>query len=119
MCSPGNATIVWIILGGVAIGGLWVGLYLLHQSRWYQHRRLFRQLCRIHHLDRASIGMLRRLGQELRLPYPSWVFVDPRCLTAAQQVPGIPFSQLRQLQTHLFGELQSQPEAPTPPENPA
>lgn len=108
-----------MILAGVLLAGLAVGLSLVRQSRWYQHRQLFRQLCRQHQLDRSSRRLLRQLSQQLRLPFPAWVFVDPRCLAAAQQTPGVPLAQLLQVQTKLFGDTPNQTAPPTSPENAA
>lgn len=106
-----------MILAGALLAGLAVGLSLVRQSRWYQHRQLFRQLCREHQLDRSSRRLLRQLSQQLRVPFPAWVFVDPRCLAAAQQMPGIPPTQLLPIQTKLFGEMPDQTAPPPSPEN--
>ena len=108
-----------MILAGALIAGLIVGLVVLRQSRWYQHRQLFWQLCRVHRLDRRSRRLLRQLEQQLRLPFPAWVFVDPRCLAAARKLAGVPPAQLLLLQTKLFGESPGQLSPPNPPEPPA
>ncbi|MCS7305678.1 MAG: hypothetical protein NZ602_11315 [Thermoguttaceae bacterium] len=94
-----------IILAGVLVLGLVVAWSLLRQSRWYQHRQLFHQLCQLHRLDRSSRRLLRRLKEQLQLPYAAWIFVDPRCLNVARKQLDIPASQLLQLQRTLFGEL--------------
>ncbi len=93
-----------IILAGLLMVSLFVGLRLLRQSRWYQHQQLFRQLCRLHGLDRWSRRFLRDLAGQLRVPFAAWLFVDPRCLAAAQKLPGVPVGRLLQLQKKLFQE---------------
>ena len=108
-----------IILAGALMVGLIVGLVLLQQSRWYQHRQLFSQLCRVHRLDRRSRRLLRQLESQLRLPFPAWVFVDPRCLAAARKLADIPPGQLLLLQTKLFGSQPAQPSPANSPETPA
>ncbi len=40
-------------------------------------RRLFRDLCRLHGLDRASRGLLRRLARQQQLDHPARLFVEP------------------------------------------
>lgn len=104
-----------ILVGGLLLVAPAVGLNLLYRSRWYQHRQLFRQLCRVHQLDGPGRRHLRQVASQLRVPYPAWIFVDPRCLVAARKLSIIPPAQLEQLHTKLFGQA---PEAPTTSESP-
>jgi len=108
-----------IILVAVLVGGLFVSFEWVRRSRWYQHRQLFRQLCRLHQLDRSSRRLLQQLSQQLRLPYSAWVFVDPRCLAAARQMPGAPLPQLLHLEQRLFGDQPEQTQQANEPKNTA
>ncbi|HOM17440.1 MAG TPA: hypothetical protein PK777_10145 [Thermoguttaceae bacterium] len=107
-----------ILFAVAALGVLTFALSLVRHTRWYQHRQLFWQLCRQHQLDRSSRRLLLQLSRQLRLPFPAWVFVDPRCLAAAQQMPTIPPAQLLQVQAKLFGETPEQAAPPASQENP-
>lgn len=84
--GPDAETVLfWLVLAAVLIGGscgvAWFAKRASH--RRYSHPALFRQLCRVHELDRASCALLKRAVTQLRLTQPAQIFVEPKWIDAA------------------------------------
>ena len=94
----------------LAIGSLWVGLYLW--DRYYKPNRrisldregLFAQLCDLHKLSRSDRQLLRNAAKHLRLDQPALAFVNPQILLDwAESSPDVTL-EVRELVDRLFGE---------------
>jgi hypothetical protein len=107
--SGDQTTLTWVAVGAglaavlLAAGYLAARLARRHGS--HSHAALFRQLCRIHHLDRASRALLRRVAAQYRIAQPARLFVDPRWLDSAARSATPPGSRehLSAIQSRLFG----------------
>jgi len=76
----------------------------VQRRRRYSHAGLFRQLCRLHNLDRSSRRLLRRLARRYKLSQPARLLVDPRWLdSVAASVPPARRAELTGLRQRLFG----------------
>ena len=74
-------------------------------------RALFRELCRVHNLDRQSRGLLKRLAAFRGLASPAELFLHPEMFwTDAEGVT----EDLARLADRLFGEEKSAPLPPKP-----
>jgi hypothetical protein len=109
--NPGDQTIlIWLVVGiGLAVlllTGGYLAARLARRRGSHSHAALFKQLCRIHHLDRASRALLRRIAAQYRIAQPARLFVDPRWLDSASRSATPPGSRehLSVLQNRLFGD---------------
>lgn len=98
---------VLVAAGGGAVGAACAGGYFAYRwvrrRRAYSHAALFRQLCRVHKLDRNARGLLRRVAAGFRMAQPGRLFIDPKWLDAAAGAAALPKKDLRALRERLFG----------------
>lgn len=74
-----NMVFILIVLV-VAVGSLWLLSRFLKQrdGRGYNSpRKLFRELCKAHSLDRNDCRLLKRLARGHKLKQPSLLFLEP------------------------------------------
>jgi hypothetical protein len=66
--------------------------------------KLFRELCRVHNLDRASQRLLTQVAQARKFPQPAQVFLTPAAFEPANLPPGLKdkADQLLRLRSQLF-----------------
>jgi hypothetical protein len=66
--------------------------------------KLFRELCQVHRLDRASQRLLAQLAKARRLPQPAQIFLTPSAFEPADLPPGLreKADQLLRLRGLLF-----------------
>jgi len=67
-------------------------------------RKLFRELCQVHNLDRPSQRLLGQLARALRLTQPAQLFLTPAAFEAEQLPPALQgkADQFQRLRRHLF-----------------
>jgi hypothetical protein len=83
-------------------------------------RRLFRDLCRLHGLDRGSRLLLVRLARYQKLDHPGRLFVEPERFEPGNLGPLASKQQrYREIRERLFGTLPSCPLPQTPRPGPA
>ncbi len=101
-----------LLLGGVivaAVLGVWaIALYLglLDRHGRRSHRRLFRELCRLHNLDWPSRRLLQRLALVHNISSPAQLFLQPEKFDSQQLIPAlVPFAgQIEELRGRLFDD---------------
>jgi hypothetical protein len=66
--------------------------------------KLFRELCQVHNLDRASQRLLAQVARARRLPQPAQIFLTPSAFEPADLPPGLRerADQLLRLRGRLF-----------------
>lgn len=84
--TPSDAASTQLLTGPMVLGLIVVALllsigvcYLAQRWRGSPHdnaHAMFRDLCRIHHLRRYQVQLLKRLGVDLKLDCPCVLFVD-------------------------------------------
>lgn len=105
----GNATLVVllalipILAAGVAV---WIVRKRRRAARGLSHYALFRGLCRLHGLDKATRKLLARFARRLKCLQPGRLFVEPALLdrAAAAGLPAKDTERLQDLREELFTE---------------
>ncbi|MCH2120557.1 MAG: hypothetical protein MK136_04965 [Pirellulaceae bacterium] len=70
-------------------------------QRW----RLFKELCRIHGLQRPEVKLLKRLVKMLQFENPTVIFVQPECFDIQQPNPlfsGETCRKIQKIRDRLF-----------------
>ena len=77
---------------------------------YHSPRRLFRDLCRAHRLDRSQRWLLRRLARLRQLPQPAALFLMPECFASATLSGELQAQSaaLEAIRARIFGESSPQ-----------
>ena len=85
----------------------------------YSPSRLFRDLCRLHGLDRTSRRLLCRLAHYQKLDHPGRLFVEPERFEPENLGPlASHLQRYREIRERLFGSLPSCPLPQAPQHGP-
>ena len=78
--DTGDIVFALSVLAGIAVA-IWLMAHLLNHSdrrrRYNRPQALFRDLCRVHDLDRGRRRMLRQIARWQRLGQPARLFLEP------------------------------------------